>query len=97
MMQMTQGQQQQRSETPEKQQLLHDKAATRKRRQEAESPDQRERRGLERQREYQGAYRRCRRKAVAATEQLHMSNELVCDSSRAIRLKKKRVRAREVQ
>ena len=37
-MQMTQGRQQQRSETPEKQQLLHDKAATRKRRREAESP-----------------------------------------------------------
>ena len=41
MMQMTQVRQQQRSETPEKQQILHDKAATRKRR-EAESPDQRE-------------------------------------------------------
>ena len=36
MMQMT-GRQQQRSETPEKQQVLHDKAATRKRRREAES------------------------------------------------------------
>ena len=64
MMQMTQGRQQQRSETPEKQQVLH---ATRKRRREAKSPDQRERR-LERQ---------------AATEQtVFTSNELVCDSSR---------------
>ena len=36
MMQMT-GREQQRSETPEKQQFLHDKAATRKRRREAES------------------------------------------------------------
>ena len=63
MMQMTQGRQQQRSETPEKQQLLHDKAATRK------SPDQRESGRLERQKEYQRAYRRRRRKAVAATEQ----------------------------
>ena len=114
MMQMTQGRQLQRSETPEKQQLLHDKAATRKRRREAESPDQRERR-LERQREYQRAYRRRRREAVAATEQtVGTSNELVCDSSRkgksakhvetteiliekrAIRLQKKRARAREV-
>ena len=43
------------TETPEKQQLLHDKDATRKRRR--ESPvDQRERR-LERQREYQSACR----------------------------------------
>ena len=117
MMQMTQRRQQQRSETPEKKQLLHDKAATRKRQREAESPDQRERR-LERQREYQRAYRRRRQKAVAATEQtVGTSNELVCDSSRkgksasakhvattaeiliekrAIRLQKKRVRAREV-
>ena len=67
--QLTQVRQQQRSETPEKQQLLHDKAATRKRRREAESPDQRESGRLERQKEYQRAYRRRRRKAVAATEQ----------------------------
>ena len=58
-----------RSETPKKQQLLHDKAATRKRRREAESPDQRGSGRLERQKEYQRAYRRRRRKAVAATEQ----------------------------
>ena len=69
MMQMTQGRQQQRSETPEKQQILQDKTATRKRRREAESPDQRESGGLERQKEYQRVYRRRRRKAVAATEQ----------------------------
>ena len=69
MMQMTQGRQQQRSETPEKRQLLHDKVATRERRREAESPDQRESGRLERQKEYQRAYWRRRRKAVAATEQ----------------------------
>ena len=63
MMKMTQGRQQQRSETPAKQQLLHDKAVTRN------SPDQRESGRLERQKEYQRAYRRRRRKAVAATEQ----------------------------
>ena len=50
MMQMTRGRrQQQRSEAPENQQHLHDKAATRKRRRESGR--------LERQKEYERAYR----------------------------------------
>ena len=79
MMQMTQGRQQQRSETPEKQQPLHDKAATRKRQREAESPDQSESGRLKGPMETPTESSSCNR----ANSNIGTSNELVCVSSRA--------------
>ena len=97
-------------ETPEQHpsQLLQDQRIARKRRRAEESPDQRERR-LERQREYQRNYRQ-RRKIAATTEQTlgtstegegaSNSRRAKCFTSdtateeRAVKLQKKRVRAR---
>ena len=89
-------------------QLLQDQRIARKRRRAEESPDQRERR-LERQREYQRNYRQ-RRKIAATTEQTlgtstegegaSNSRRAKCFTSdtateeRAVKLQKKRVRAR---
>ena len=78
-------------ETPEQHpsQLLQDQRIARKRRRVEESPDQRERR-LERQREYQRNYRQ-RRKIAATTEQTLGDT---ATEERAVKLQKKRVRAR---